>query len=39
MSPRIVGVIQARMGSTRLPEKVMLEIAGKPMVGHVVQRV
>lgn len=39
MSPHIVGVIQARMGSKRLPGKVLLEIDGKPMLGHVVQRV
>lgn len=32
-------VIQARMGSTRLPGKVMLEISGKPVLWHVVNRV
>lgn len=34
-----VAVIQARMGSTRLPGKVMLEISGKPILWHVVNRV
>ena len=32
-------IIQARMGSTRLPEKVMLNILGKPVLWHVVNRV
>ncbi len=35
---RIAGLIQARMGSTRLPGKVMLPICGKPLVGHVIDR-
>jgi len=34
----IVSVIQARMGSTRLPGKVMREIAGRPMIDWVVGR-
>ena len=32
-------IIQARMGSTRLPKKVMLEVLGKPVLWHVVNRV
>jgi 3-deoxy-manno-octulosonate cytidylyltransferase (CMP-KDO synthetase) len=32
---RIAGVIPARLGSTRLPRKVLREIAGKPMVEWV----
>lgn len=32
-------VIQARMTSTRLPGKVMMELAGRPMLWHVVERV
>lgn len=32
-------IIQARMGSTRLPGKVMKPLAGHPMLWHVVQRV
>lgn len=32
---RILGVIPARLASTRLPRKVLKEIAGEPMVGWV----
>jgi spore coat polysaccharide biosynthesis protein SpsF len=38
MSPRIVAVIQARMGSTRLPGKVLKPVAGKPLIWHIVHR-
>ena len=31
-------IIPARYGSTRLPGKPLLEIAGKPMIRHVVER-
>ena len=35
----IIGIIQARMGSNRLPGKVMLDVSGKPMLWHVINRV
>ena len=33
-----VAIIQARMGSTRLPGKVMFDIFGKPVIEHIVDR-
>ncbi len=37
-NPRIVAVIQARMGSSRLPQKSTMLLAGKPLVDHVLER-
>ena len=36
---RTVAVIQARMGSNRLPGKVLKPILGRPMLWHIVERV
>ncbi len=36
--PKTIAIIQARMSSSRLPGKVLLDIAGKPMLAHVVER-
>ena len=36
---KIGAIIQARMGSTRLPEKVMKNLQGKTVLEHVIERV
>jgi spore coat polysaccharide biosynthesis protein SpsF len=38
MNIKIIAIIQARMASSRLPGKVMLDIAGEPMLARVVER-
>ncbi len=35
---RVVAIIQARVGSTRLPGKVLSDIAGRTMLARVVRR-
>ncbi|MBT5572348.1 MAG: glycosyltransferase family protein [Alphaproteobacteria bacterium] len=37
-APRICATIEARMTSTRLPGKVLMEAAGKPMLAHMIAR-
>jgi spore coat polysaccharide biosynthesis protein SpsF len=34
----ICAIIQARLGSTRLPKKLFLELSGKPLIWHVINR-
>jgi 3-deoxy-manno-octulosonate cytidylyltransferase (CMP-KDO synthetase) len=35
---KVYGIIPARYGSTRLPAKVLADIAGKPLIRHVYER-
>ena len=39
MERKVVLIIQARMGSKRLPGKSMLDLAGEPLVGRILERV
>jgi spore coat polysaccharide biosynthesis protein SpsF (cytidylyltransferase family) len=36
--PTVLAVVQARLGSTRLPGKALLDLAGRPMLAHVLDR-
>ncbi len=36
---RVMGIIQARMSSTRLPNKILLNLEGKTVLEHVISRV
>src|SRR5262245_27747864 len=35
---RVVGIVQARMGSTRFPGKMLARLAGRPLLWHVIAR-
>ena len=35
---RVVAIVEARMSSSRLPGKVLMEMSGKPVLGHIVDR-
>ncbi len=38
MSNTVIAVVQARLGSVRLPKKVMCEIEGEPLIGLLLAR-
>lgn len=38
LTVRVVALIQARLGSTRLPKKVLMDLNGRPMLMHPVER-
>ncbi len=37
--PYTVAIIQARMGSSRFPRKVLADLAGKPVIWHLLRRI
>lgn len=37
--PKIIAIVQARMGSSRFPGKVLKDICGKPLLEHLINRV
>ena len=36
---KVIGIVQARLGSTRLPYKMMLSLHGKPIIEWVIKRI
>jgi len=39
MANKVIAIVQARMGSTRLPGKSLIKIEGKPILEHIVNRI
>ena len=38
MAPKVVAIIQARMGSLRLPGKMAMDLCGMPVIDWVLKR-
>ncbi len=38
MSDHVVAIVQARLGSVRFPRKVLADLAGRPLILHVMER-
>jgi len=38
MKRKVVAIVLARINSTRLPGKVLMDICGRPMLGHIIDR-
>ena len=37
-APNVIGIIQARMGSSRVPGTALIDLAGKPLLWHMLDR-
>lgn len=38
-NPKVIAIAQARVNSTRLPRKILMDVQGKPFLWHVIERI